>query len=173
MKHHLIMLIALSFGASSEAQDPAEKNIEAAVELSAGKKLEGAMKDKFRFVAKDLRCPTCQGMSVLESDAKFSLQIKDMVESKIREGWDKSKILKFFTDRYGPWILREPPKEGFSLVAWVLPIILLLAGPVFLYLGTFRKRIEVPTEGVRGRGMLLEEMLNRLESMKSDRKGQS
>ena len=63
-------------------------------------------KEFFKDVAGELRCPTCTGLSVLDSDASFSVQIKDQVDEQIKEGKSKDEILSFFVERYGPWILK-------------------------------------------------------------------
>ena len=49
----------------------------------------------FRDIAGELRCPTCTGLSVLDSDASFSVQIKDEVRRQLKDGADKEAILKF------------------------------------------------------------------------------
>ena len=33
----------------------------------------------------------------------------------------EEEIREFFVKRYGEWILRAPPKQGFNLVLWILP----------------------------------------------------
>jgi len=89
--------------------------------------------EDFRDVASGLRCPTCTGLSVLDSDAPFSVQIKNEVKEQMAAGKGKSEILQFFTERYGPWILREPPKEGINLWAWIIPGSILLFGPILIW----------------------------------------
>jgi cytochrome c-type biogenesis protein CcmH len=89
--------------------------------------------EDFREVASGLRCPTCTGLSVLDSDAPFSVQIKNEVKEQMAVGKKKSEILQFFTERYGPWILREPPKQGINLWAWIIPTGILLLGPVLIW----------------------------------------
>ena len=104
--------------------------------------------DDFKDVASDLRCPTCTGLSVLDSDAAFSIQIKNEVKEQLVAGKNKESILKFFTERYGPWILREPPKQGVHLWAWVLPIATLILGPLLIWLFVWMKH----DSGVAGSG---------------------
>jgi cytochrome c-type biogenesis protein CcmH len=118
----------------------------------------------FRETSKDLRCPTCQGMSILESDAAFSVQIKNAVKEKIREGMPKDQILQFFTERYGPWILRQPPKTGFNAIAWIFPLSLMILGPLAVWFFVWRKRKTVPTQGIRPTNVILQELNQRLEA---------
>ena len=79
-------------------------------------------------VAEDLRCPTCTGLSVLQSDAPFSEQIKRRLRELVESGKTEAEIRSFFTERYGLWILRTPPKDGFHLVIWVIPLVFVLLG---------------------------------------------
>ena len=122
--------------------------------------------DSFRDVAGELRCPTCTGLSVLESDAGFSVQIKDQVKVQMDEGKSKAEILDFFVERYGPWILREPPKTGFNMVAWAVPFGVLIFGPIVVWFFVWRKRKVVATFGVRSADDILTEMKSELERLK-------
>lgn len=124
----------------------------------------------FRDVAKELRCPTCTGLSVLESDASFSVQIKDQVHEQMKLGKSKDEIVKYFVERYGPWILREPPKEGFNLLAWGVPIALLIGGPILIWLLIWRRKVQFNAHGVRSTEALVKEMHDRLQLMK-EKKG--
>ncbi len=127
--------------------------------------------ESFRDVAGDLRCPTCTGLSVLESDAPFSVQIKNLVKDKMAEGSSKDEILEFFVSRYGPWILRAPPKQGFHAVAWILPLLLLFLGPFMVWFFVWRRNIVVNTEGLRPAAQLLEEMELELSRLRGPIKG--
>ncbi|MFY7928540.1 MAG: cytochrome c-type biogenesis protein [Oligoflexus sp.] len=125
----------------------------------------------FREVARDLRCPTCTGLSILESDAGFSIQIKDQVKEQMQLGKSKEEIKEYFVERYGPWILREPPKEGFNLLAWVVPIVLLCLGPIAIWLLVWKRRVHVNTQGVRSNDALIAEMQERLKAIKQEKVG--
>jgi cytochrome c-type biogenesis protein CcmH len=154
-------LMAMSQLASAQ-ESPPQAVVPPAVEL-------GPEENKaFRDAAKDLRCPTCQGMSILESDAAFSVQMKNAVKEKVKEGMNKDQILQFFTERYGPWILREPPKSGFNSIAWILPLALMFGGPLAVWFFVWRKRQVVPTHGVRPTNEILAEMERSLSSLRQE-----
>jgi cytochrome c-type biogenesis protein CcmH/NrfF len=140
----------------------------AIVDVKNDKANQASSQDDFRDVSSDLRCPTCTGLSVLDSDAPFSVQIKNEVKEQLASGKDKDAILKFFTERYGPWILRAPPKEGIHLLAWLLPFGALLMGPLLIWLFFWaRKNKQSETEAVaRPVDEIFVEMQSRLEEMR-------
>ncbi len=84
------------------------------------------MENRVREIAHKLRCPTCQAMSVKESDAGLSMNMKQRIRELLEEGKSEEEILQFFEERYGEWILRSPKKEGFSLLLWTLPGLIIL-----------------------------------------------
>ena len=92
---------------------------------------------RFRKLSDELRCPTCQGLSVKDSDAGFSNSIKDKIRELMKDGKSDKEILAYFVKRYGEWILRAPTKSGFNLVLWILPGAGILIG---LFIVLFRSK---------------------------------
>ena len=70
-----------------------------------------------------LMCPVCEGQTIGESKASIAEDMKEMISNKIAEGQTDLEILNYFEDRYGTEILANPPKEGFNLIVWILPIL--------------------------------------------------
>lgn len=103
------------------------------------------LENRVRTIAHKLRCPTCQAMSVKESDAGLSLNMKQKIRELLQEGKSEEEILQFFVDRYGEWILRAPKKEGFSLLLWTLPGLVIVV-TVMLLLQYLRKRSLAATQ---------------------------
>ena len=64
------------------------------------------------------------------------------VDQHIAKGETDEQILQAFVQEYGTQIYTEPPKSGFSLVAWVLPSVYLFvgAGVVIFVISRWRKR---------------------------------
>lgn len=85
-------------------------------------------------VAKELRCPTCLGMSVMESDTPQSVAMRQDIERLLSQGKSKDEILSYFKKRYGVWILRKPDAQStVGLLLWIFPIATLLLGSLFLF----------------------------------------
>lgn len=157
--------LLLGVGIDAPAQEPSNKAPPIPAEATFPEGSPAQL--EFLDVAKELRCPTCTGLSVLESDAPFSLQIKDIVKDQVNGGKSKDEILQYFTERYGPWILRSPPKKGFNLLAWALPIAVLLGGPPLIWFFVWRKRRIAVTQGVRSTDDILAEMKARLDALRA------
>ncbi len=121
-------------------------------------------KDELNDVAKELRCPTCTGLSVLESTTPFSNQIKDEVAAQISQGKSKDEILKYFVSSYGPWILRAPPMEGVNILVWLFPILLLTVGPLLIYVFVWRKKGGSSTTKEVGEMRTAEEILTEMHN---------
>jgi len=68
-------------------------------------------------------------------------EIKE-IEGHIAEGKGDEQILQAMIAEYGPLAYVEPPKTGFGLVAWLMPILYLLAGTalVIVIMKRWRKR---------------------------------
>ena len=48
--------------------------------------------------------------------------MKAFIRERIAAGDTKSEIKASLVDQFGPAVLAEPPKKGFELIAWVLPL---------------------------------------------------
>ena len=75
----------------------------------------------------ELVCPVCE--STLDtSNAPVALRMKAYIRERIAAGDTKSEIKAALVEQFGPSVRAVPPKEGFELVAWLLPLAGLLAG---------------------------------------------
>jgi len=71
-----------------------------------------------RAVAAELRCPVCENLSVADSPSPLAGEMRAMIRQKLTAGESRDSIVRYFTDRYGEGILLNPPRQGFSLLAW-------------------------------------------------------
>lgn len=105
---------------------------------------------KVQRITEQLRCPTCQAVSVRDSEASFSRQIRSKVERMVEEGQSEEDIKAYFVSRYGEWILRAPKKEGLGLVLWLLPGAAVLLGGGLLGLHLYRTARRKAAAGASG-----------------------
>lgn len=74
-------------------------------------------------IARQLRCPTCRSETAADSDATVSREFRAIVREQLEEGRSEEEILAYFQQRYGDYILRDPPRRGVFLYVWVLPVV--------------------------------------------------
>ena len=83
-----------------------------------------ALETQVKEIAHQLRCPTCQALSVKESEAGLASNMKTKIRQMLQSGKSEAEIQQYFVDRYGEWILRSPPKTGSNLFLWLAPGVL-------------------------------------------------
>lgn len=83
-----------------------------------------------REISKDLRCPVCQGETIDESNAPISRDLRIYLRERLLSGETDAEVVQAVTDRFGEFVLFEPPATGAN---WLL----YLAGPAMALLALF------------------------------------
>jgi len=84
-------------------------------------------------VASQLRCPVCQGESVADSPSQLSQQMRGVIRQQLQTGKSEQEVIQYFRSSYGDQIVWSPPWQGFTLLAWLVPMALVLAGIILLF----------------------------------------
>ena len=105
---------------------------------------DAAEENRARDLMEDLRCLVCQNQSVEESDADMARDIRIIVRERVAAGDSDEEIRTFMTDRYGDWILMKPPFKTETLLLWVGPFLLVLAGGIGVWVFVRRQAREAP-----------------------------
>ena len=85
-------------------------------------------------IAAQLRCLVCQNESIQDSSAALAVQLRQIIRQKIAKGASTQQIKDYMVQRYGIFILLQPP---FSPLTWLLyasPFLALFAGGGIFYL---------------------------------------
>src|SRR5713226_3009508 len=99
------------------------------IRSSSQKTLDQRVQD----VASQLECPICQNESVASSPSLLAQQMRMVIRQQLQSGKSEQEVIQYFARSYGDQIVGTPPWQGFSLLAWLVPIILLLGGAVLLW----------------------------------------
>lgn len=78
-------------------------------------------------VARTLYCPLCVGQRLDTCEIPLCQDMKREIARQLAEGRTPEEIRAYFVEQYGPVVLGEPPRQGINWLAWVIPIIVLLA----------------------------------------------
>ena len=86
-----------------------------------------------RDISKNVRCLVCQNQSIDDSSALLAQDLRIIIRNKIVEGSTDEEVYKFLTDRYGDFILLNPPIKANTIILWILPFVFLTLGIIVLY----------------------------------------
>ena len=79
-------------------------------------------------ITSELRCVVCQGLSVKDSPAESSRQMRDIVILRVAEGRTDDQIRDEFRANYGDWVVLAPPLVSWSGLVWLVPFVALFVG---------------------------------------------
>lgn len=84
-------------------------------------------------VTSQIQCPACNGESVADSSSQVAADMRSVAREKLAAGQSEAQVVQYFRDHYGDTILESPPKQGFTLLIWWAPVLMLLAGLAVLW----------------------------------------
>ena len=108
-----------------------------------------------------VRCPTCQGLSVAQSDAPAATAIDDEVRRRVQAGESDGQIKDYLVSRYGQDIILTPEAEGVGLLVWALPVLAGVAAVVGLVVVLRGRRVRPGRKVSAADQALVEEALRR------------
>lgn len=89
------------------------------------------------YLEGQIMCPTCH-TTLDQSNAPAAQRIKAFIQERIDQCATADRIKADLVANFGPGILAAPPRKGFDLIAWWLPIAGIVAGAALLGLGAWR-----------------------------------
>jgi cytochrome c-type biogenesis protein CcmH len=89
------------------------------------------------YLEGQIMCPTCH-TTLDQSEAPAAQRIEALISKRIAQCWTADQIKAELVQNFGAGILAAPPRKGFDLLAWWLPIVGVLAGAALLALGVWR-----------------------------------
>ena len=110
-----------------------------------------AMEARARDISKGLRCLVCRNESIDDSDATLARDLRLLVRERIKQGESNDEVRAFVVQRYGDFVLLNPPVKPSTWILWYGPAGILLLGGVgvLLYLRGRRKAAAaMPAEAV-------------------------
>lgn len=87
--------------------------------------------DDVNEIARDLFCPVCESTPLDVCPTQACADWREIIRTKLSEGQTEQQIKDYFEEQYGPRALAEPPREGFLLLVWIIPIVAVVVGGFF------------------------------------------
>jgi cytochrome c-type biogenesis protein CcmH len=108
--------LLLLFATHALAVEPGERLADPALEVRA------------RSISATLRCLVCQNESIDDSNADLAHDIRVLVRQRLLAGETDTQVRRAIVDRYGQFVLLNPPVEAATYLLWFGPVAMLLVG---------------------------------------------
>ena len=95
--------------------------------------------ERARKISKNIRCMVCQNQSIDDSNAPLARDLRLLIRDQIKDGKSEKEIYSFLREKYGDWILYDPPFNKSNYLLWILPYSALIFGGIII-LSLVKKR---------------------------------
>lgn len=100
----------------------------------------------YKVLIEELRCLVCQNQTIADSNADLAKDLRRQVYEMLLQGKSQDEIVEFMIQRYGDFVLYNPPFKAKTGLLWLGPVLFLLLGLVFLFVISKRKKAVIQSE---------------------------
>jgi len=87
---------------------------------------------RFKQFSEELRCLVCQNQSLADSNAELAMDLRRELYKMIQNDATDDEIVSFMVDRYGDFVLYNPPVKPTTWLLWFGPFVLVVLGLIIL-----------------------------------------
>lgn len=109
-----------------------------------------AQEQLYTEIINELRCPKCQNQTIAESNAGLSEDLRYIVYQKVSDGDSKREILAYMQERYGDFVLYDPPVKPSNYFLWFAPILVFLIILIAVLAKVGRRKVEPESSDLEG-----------------------
>ena len=100
---------------------------------------EPNLQARYETLIHGFRCLVCQDETVADSDADLAADFRRQIHAMVAAGKSDAEIKGYMVERYGNYVLYDPPVQASTWLLWTGPFILLGIGLLVVTL-TVRRR---------------------------------
>ncbi len=85
-------------------------------------------REQYQKLSEELRCPKCPNQNLVGTDSSIAYDLRREVARLLKEGNTEAEIKTYMVNRYGDFVLYEPPINKKTYILWWSPLFMLLVG---------------------------------------------
>lgn len=102
-----------------------------------------AVEVQVQRLSAELRCLVCQNQTLADSHAELAQDLVQEIRKMAAKGMTDKEIIDYLVERYGDFVRYRPPLKASTVLLWLGPFALLLAGGFGLYIQLRRRQTMV------------------------------
>jgi cytochrome c-type biogenesis protein CcmH len=83
---------------------------------------------RLKILSQELRCLVCQNQTLADSSAPLAEDLRLEIRELIAKGLSDKEITEYLVARYGDFVRYRPPLKSQTVLLWIGPFLLLVAG---------------------------------------------
>jgi cytochrome c-type biogenesis protein CcmH len=83
------------------------------------------LEHRYQHILQEIRCLQCMNENIANSDAPLAADFRRQIHAKVAEGESEQQILRYMVNRYGDFVLYDPPLQANTWLLWMAPFLLL------------------------------------------------
>jgi len=99
---------------------------------------DAALDARAHALAQQLRCVVCQNQTLADSNADLAVDLRRQIRQQLAAGASDQSVKDYLVQRYGDFVLYQPPLKPLTWLLWFGPL-LLLAGVVAMLVRARRR----------------------------------
>ncbi|WP_305882095.1 cytochrome c-type biogenesis protein [Cupriavidus sp. WGtm5] len=97
------------------------------VTMHAAALSEAELDARVHALSGELRCLVCQNQTLADSNAELAVDLRRQIRAQLRDGASDAAIKDYLVQRYGDFVLYQPPLRPLTWLLWFGPLLLLAA----------------------------------------------
>ena len=98
------------------------------VGLGSGPSGEPSAEDRVAALSASIKCPFCNGESLADSGSGVAADYRSLIAERVAAGYSDAEIRQEFADNFGDSFILDTSTTRWSIVLWIAPIVVLVAG---------------------------------------------
>lgn len=86
------------------------------------------MQRRYDHLIRELRCLQCRNYSIADSDVSLAADMRRKVRELMAEGKSDQEIKQYMAERFGDYVLYNPPMAPRTWLLWSAPVLFVLIG---------------------------------------------
>ena len=115
---------------------------------------DAELAERYRRLLVEFRCPKCLNESLASSGAPIAVDLRRVVRRHLEEGASDDAIRQYLQQRYGDFVLYDPPLRPATLLLWLAPLVLAIFVALVLRRIARRDEPATPVERRRAEALL-------------------
>jgi cytochrome c-type biogenesis protein CcmH len=92
-----------------------------------------AQEASYKRLVAELRCLVCQNQNIADSNAELAQDLRRKTYELLKAGKTEAEISAYMVQRYGDFVLYQPPLKRQTLLLWIGPFLILALGIFILF----------------------------------------